>query len=74
MDVLNDFPDKYWDVTELLMNTFTKEKEKFDLICKHRNFVQENIFEDVVKIAMHPSKIEKYLNMGYSIDDFDNIL
>lgn len=79
-------PNLSWDIVEenkqtiqwcwrtLSENKFIKEKELFECRIKHQNFIQENVFENLVKIALHPSKINKYLNMGYSIDELDNIL
>ena len=67
-------PDKDWNWFKIRHNTFQKEKEMFELRVKKQKFIQENIFEELVKIAMHPKKIEKYLNMGYSIDELDYLL
>jgi hypothetical protein len=30
--------------------------------------------EELMQIAMHPSRIQKYLDMGISIDELDNII
>ena len=53
---------------------FKKEKETFELRIKYQQFVQENLFEELVKIYMHPNRIQKLLNMGYSIDELDDLL
>ena len=77
MDIVEANPDKPWDWKSLSRNKFTKEKENFELRelrVKHQKFVQEHLFEELVKIAMHPNKIEKYLSMGYTIDELDDIL
>jgi|UniRef100_A0A6C0ILL3 hypothetical protein len=66
--------DKPWDFYGLGKNTFKKEKEIFESRVKKQQFIQENVFEELVKVAMHPKRIVKYLNMGYSIDDLDNLL
>jgi hypothetical protein len=46
----------------------------FKLRVKHQRFVQEHLFEELVKISMHPNRIQKLLDMGYSIDELDNLL
>ena len=73
-DIVEANPDKHWDWKSLSKKKFTKEKENFELRVKHQKFVQEHLFEELVKIAMHPNKIEKYLSMGYTIDELDDIL
>jgi hypothetical protein len=30
--------------------------------------------EELIQITMHPSRIQKYLDMGISIDDLDNCI
>ena len=30
--------------------------------------------EELIKKALHPSRIQKYLDMGFSIDELDNII
>jgi hypothetical protein len=59
------------------INKFTKEKEIFELrvrVRQHQQFVQENLFEEFVKIYMHPIRIKKLLDMGYSLDEIDDLL
>ena len=73
-DIVEANHDKDWNWFRISYNTFQKEKEVFELRVKKQKFIQENIFEELVKIAMHPKKIEKYLNMGYSIDELDYLL
>ena len=46
----------------------------FELRVKHQQFVQEHLLEEFVKIYMHPNRIQKLLDMGYSIDELDDIL
>jgi hypothetical protein len=55
--------DKHWDFYSLGKNTFKKEKEIFESRVKKQQFIQENVFEELVKVAMHPKRIVKYLNM-----------
>ena len=66
--------DKSWNWIILSGNNFTKEKEMFELRVKHQLFVQENLFEEFVKVYMHPNRIQKLLDMGYSIDHLDDLL
>ena len=58
----------------ILNKNFNQEKEFFELRVKHQQFVQDNLLEEFVKAYMHPNRIKKLLDMGYSIDDLDNIL
>jgi hypothetical protein len=70
-------PDKIWSWFLMSRNPFIKEKELFELrILKmnHQQFVQNYLFEELVKIALHPDKINKYLEMGYTIDELDDIM
>jgi hypothetical protein len=46
----------------------------FELRVKYQNFVQEYLFEEFVKVYMHPTRNQKLLNIGYSIDELDDIL
>jgi hypothetical protein len=66
--------DKPWDWHWLSISIFTKEKEVFELRVKYQKFIQEHLFEEFVKVAMHPNRIEKLLNMGFSIEELDDIL
>ena len=74
MDNVEANPNKPWDWTWLSRNKFTKEKELFELRVKHQRFVQEHLFEEFVKAYMHPNRINKLLEIGYSIDELDDIL
>ena len=74
MDIVETNPDKPWDWFMLSYNKFTKEKEMFKLRVKYQKFVQEHLFEELVKIYMHPTRIQNLLDMGYSIDELDNVL
>ena len=58
----------------ILSKNFNQEKEFFELRVKHQQFVQDNLLEEFVKAYMHPNRIKKLLDMGYSINDLDNIL
>ena len=58
----------------LSSNNFTKEKEIFELRVKYQKFVQEHLFEEFVKVYMHPNRIQNLLKMGYSIDELDDLL
>jgi hypothetical protein len=78
MEIINANPDKPWNWNDIRKNPFTKEKELFELrilrIKQHQQFVQDYLFEELVKIALHPDKINKYLDMGYTIDQLDSIM
>jgi len=54
-------------------NKFTKEKELFELRVKKQAFVQDHLFKSLTERAFHPKQIQKYLDMGYSIEELDNI-
>ena len=73
-EIIEANPDKPWDWNGLSYNKSTNEKEIFELRVKHQMFVQENLLEDFVKVYMHPKRINKLLEMGYSIDELDDIL
>ena len=74
MEMVQQNPDKPWNWRGLSSNKFAKEKEMFELRVRHQRFVQNNLFEDFVKAYMHPNRIQKLLNMGYSIDELDDLL
>jgi hypothetical protein len=74
MDIVEANPDKPGDWEGLSYNKFAKEKEMFEIRVKYQRFVQEHLFEEFVKVAMHPKRIQKLLDMGYSIDELDNLL
>ena len=74
MKNVQENPDKPWNWTWLSLNTFKKEKEQFELRVRHQKFVQEHLFEEFVKAYMHPNRIQKLLDMGYNIDELDDIL
>ena len=67
-------PDKPWSWWGISYNAFTKEKEIFELRVKHQKLVQEYLFEEFVKVYMHPNRIVKLLQIGYSIDELDEVL
>jgi len=56
------------------MKYIFRQKEVFELRVKYQKFIQEHLFEEFVKVAMHPNRIEKLLNMGFSIEELDDIL
>jgi len=45
-------PDKPWSWYVLSRNEFKKGKEIFELIIKYQKFVQEYLFEELVKAYM----------------------
>jgi len=66
-------PDKEWNWNGISSNLFTKEKELFELRVKKQKFVQDHLFKSLTERAFHPNKIQKYLDMGYSIEELDDI-
>jgi hypothetical protein len=74
MYIIETSPNKPWNWNELSENRFSKDKEMFELRVKHQKFVQCNLFEEFVKVYMHPKRIIKLLEMGYSIDELDDIM
>jgi hypothetical protein len=73
-DIIEANLDKYMSWSYLSRNKFAKEKEIFELRVKHQKFVQKHLFEEFVKAYMHPNRIKKLLDMGYKIDELDDIL
>ena len=73
-EIVEANPDKPWKWYRLSSNKFTKEKEIIELRLKHQEFVQEELLEEFVKVYMHPKRIELLLNLGYSIDELDDIM
>ena len=73
-EIVQQNPDKPWDWHWLSLNSFTKAREMFELRIRHQTFVQEHLWEPLVQAAMHPSRIQKLLDMGYTPEDFDKVL
>ena len=46
-----------------------KNKGMLELRNEHQKFVQKYLLEEFVKAYMHPNRITKLLEMGYSIDE-----
>ena len=67
-------PDKPWNWGVLSQNKFTKAKEQFEQRVSHQKFIQENILEELVKAYMHPKRIVMLLDMGYEIEELDDIM
>ena len=65
--------DKSLDWSKLSTNHFDKDRENF-LLDKHRQFIRENLKEELAMVASHPLYIKKYLKMGYKILDLDDIM
>ena len=66
--------DKPWNCNHLTENKFTKEKEEFKKRVSHQKFIQDNILEGLVKAYMHPNRIVMLLDMGYEIEELDDIM
>ena len=63
-----------WNYRELSANSQSKSMKKYvDERLKHSAKIFE-LEEDLVKIALHPKRIRKYLEMGYEVFDLDNLL
>ena len=73
-EIVEANPDKPWDWGVLSQNKFTKEKEQFEQRVSHQKFIQENILEELVKAYMHPKRIVMLLDMGYEIEELDDIM
>jgi hypothetical protein len=74
IDIIESNLNKPWEWNYLSEHIYTKDKELFELRINFQKFVQENLFEEFVKAYMHPKRIIKLLDMGYIIDELDNIL
>jgi len=68
-EIIESNIDKPWNWNALSINLFETEKQSCERICKHQKFVQENLFEEFVKSYMHPKRMNKLLDMGYTIDE-----
>jgi hypothetical protein len=73
-EIVEANPDKHWDWGSLSRNKFTKAKEEFEKRVSHQKFIQENILEELVKAYMHPKRIVMLLDMGYEIEELDEIM
>ena len=74
LDIVEANPDKPWDWRTLSRNKFTKAKEEFEKRVLHQKFIQENILEELVKAYMHPKRVVMLLDMGYEIEELDDIM
>ena len=73
LEWIEKYPDKPWYWISISLNSFTKEKELFEIRQKQK-FVQEHLWESFVKKAYHPDRIERILNELEEEDpDRDNI-
>ena len=73
-EIVEANPDKPWDWEHYHENKFTKAKEEFEKRVSHQKFIQENILEELVKAYMHPNRIVMLLDMGYEIEELDDIM
>ena len=67
-------PDKPWNWEALSQNKLTKAKEEFEKRVLYQKFIQENILEELVKAYMHPNRIVMLLDIGYEIEELDDIM
>ena len=63
-----------WNPNAICRNPFKFEKEQFELRVRHQKFIQENVFEELVKYAYHPKRIMKYLEMEYEPHELDEVM
>ena len=73
METIEKYPDKPWDWGGISIAKFNKEKQDY-LLHKHCEYVKLHLSEDLAMISNHPLQVEKYLNMGYEIEELDNIM
>jgi len=73
MEIIEKYPDKPWDWNGLSISNFNKEKQSY-LLHKHGEYVKLNLSEDLAMVSNHPLKVEKYLSMGYEIEELDDIM
>ena len=73
MEIIEKYPDKPWDWGGISIAKFNKEKQDY-LLHKHCEYVKLHLSEDLAMISNHPLQVEKYLNMGYEIEELDNIM
>ena len=73
MEIVEKYPDKPWDWGWISVSKFEKERERF-ILDKHRQYVKDNLKEELAMVAYHPLNIEKYLEMGYEIEELDEIM
>jgi hypothetical protein len=74
MEIIKKYPDKPWNWKYVSYNKFTKDKEQFEARVAHQKFVQENLFEEFVKAYMHPKRIMNLLELGYAVEELDDIM
>lgn len=73
IEFVKKFQDKPWN-WQIIFNKKFEKDENLMRIKNHQIFIQENIWEELVKKYMHPNRINMLLEMGYELDDIDNIL
>ena len=74
MEMIKKYPDKEWNCWMVFVNKFIKEKELFELRVNKQRFVQDHSFEQLVMKTCHPDKVKRYLEMGYSLEELDDIM
>jgi hypothetical protein len=74
MDMIEKYPDKHWNSQFICYNKFTKDKEQFEARVAHQKFVQDNLFEELVKVYMSPKRVLMLLELGYSAEELDDIM
>jgi hypothetical protein len=61
-------------ISEISSNNFEINKEQFDMRIVHQPFIQENVFEELVKVYMRPKRIIKLLELGFSAEELDEVM
>jgi hypothetical protein len=75
MEIIEKYPDKHWNWFSVLKNSFKKDKQQYIMQIKaQQQFIREHVWEELVKVYMHPNRIIKYLELGYQIEKLDDIL
>jgi hypothetical protein len=74
MEMIEKYPEKPWNLNYISCNTFIKDKEQFERRVVRRKYIQKNILEELVKVYMRPNRIIMLLNMGYKIEELDDIM
>ena len=73
-EIVEANPDKPWDWEYYHKINLQKQKKNSKKEYRIRSFIQENILEELVKAYMHPKRIVMLLDMGYEIEELDDIM
>ena len=73
MGFIEKYSDKPWKWAKISRLDFSKEREQF-LLDKHRQYIKDHLKEELAMVAYHPLNIEKYMSMGYDIEELDDVI